>query len=320
MSMAMDADALDCLVIGAGPAGLVAATYLARFRRRIALVDTGESRARWIPTSHNCPGFPSGVSGDRLLERLREQAATYGVRAEHARITRLQRDGDGFVAVAQDARAWRARCVILATGIVDRMPGTGDDVAPWEAALDSGVLRLCAVCDAYEASDGRIAVLAPADDAIRHAVFLRTFSRRVDAVRSQPGEPAQECVRLAAAAGVELLPAPVRLACDDTGCRMVFADGSERRYDTVYPVLGGAAQSQLATALGAACDDDGNLVTDARQQTSVEGLYAIGDVVSALNQIAVGVGHAALAATAVHNRLPRNFREDRDSQPNASQA
>ena len=69
----------DCLIIGAGPAGLTAANYLARFRRDIVLVDAGASRARWIPTSHNCPGFPSGVGGNELLASLRAQAETYVV-------------------------------------------------------------------------------------------------------------------------------------------------------------------------------------------------------------------------------------------------
>jgi thioredoxin reductase (NADPH) len=77
-------------------------------------------------------------------------------------------------------------------------------------------------------------------------------------------------------------------------------------------VLGCDAQSQLATTLGARSDANGELLVDAHQQTSVDGLYAIGDVVSALNQISVGVGHAALAAIDIHNRLPRNFR---DAQP-----
>src|SRR5690606_14574677 len=66
-----DDQPLDCLIIGGGPAGLTAATYLARFRRRILLVDCSESRARYIPVSHNCPGFPFGVSGTDLLARMR---------------------------------------------------------------------------------------------------------------------------------------------------------------------------------------------------------------------------------------------------------
>ena len=91
------------------------------------------------------------------------------------------------------------------------------------------------------------------------------------------------------------------------GCEIDTDDGCHR-FDTLYPVLGSDAQSGLARELGAAVDDEGALRTDAHLQTSIEGLYAIGDVVSALNQIAVAVGHAAIAATAVHNRLPANPR------------
>ena len=84
---------------------------------------------------------------------------------------------------------------------------------------------------------------------------------------------------------------------------------ASRDFETLYPVLGGSAQSSLAVALGARVDENDELIVDAKMQTSVDGLYAIGDIVSALNQISVAVGHAAIAATAIHNRLPRNFRE-----------
>jgi thioredoxin reductase (NADPH) len=300
------ADIVECLIIGAGPAGLTAATYLARFHRRIVVVDAGESRARWIPTSHNCPGFPSGIAGTALLERLREQAREYGVDIVGGSIGRLARNEGYFTATTDDGSTWAARHVILATGIVDTMPA----MPGLEAAIARNVVRLCAVCDGYEASDERIAVFAPIDTAIRHALFLRTFSRRVAAVRSEPGEASPECAQAARDAHVELLPPSVSLRDDGDCCVFAFGDGSERRFDTVYPVLGGAAQSQLATALGATVDDNGELRVDRERQTSVDGLYAIGDVVSALNQIAVAVGHGAVAATAIHNRLPRNFRED----------
>lgn len=285
-------ETLDCLVVGAGPAGLVAATYLARYRRRIAVVDAGASRARWIPTSHNCPGFPLGVSGTALLARLREQAEEHGVVVTHGRIETLARGDDAACAfVARDAAGdtWRAATVILATGIVDRLPEVEGGPDALADAIDAGTLRLCAICDAYEARDSRIAVLAPGEEARTHAAFLRTFSRNVDAIDSD---------------------VPYRLDCDADGCRIeTDADGNApRTYDTLYPVLGGDAQSQLARTLGAAVDDEDALRTDAHQQTSVDGLYAIGDVVSALNQIAVAVGHAAIAATAVHNRLPPNPR------------
>jgi thioredoxin reductase (NADPH) len=111
-----------------------------------------------------------------------------------------------------------------------------------------------------------------------------------------------------------VLPLSTSLRHDGNCCVFTLEDGSEHRFDTVYPVLGGDAQSQLGTALGAAVDGNDELRVDANQQASVDGVYAIGDVVDGLNQISVAVGHAAIAATAIHNRLPRNFREnDNDS-------
>jgi thioredoxin reductase (NADPH) len=308
-------DRLDCLVIGAGPAGLTAATYFARFHRRFVVVDSGHSRARWIPTSHNCPGFPFGVAGPALLERLREQATAYGARVIPDRIVALQRDGDGFIATAASGARWHASHVLLATGIVDRMP----PIADIEEAIAAGVVRLCAVCDGYEANDERIAVYGPVEEAISHAMFLRTFSRSVTAIASDAITPGAQSLALAQGARVEVLPMPSRLRHDAKRCVVEFdcpgtpADSHEadrREFDTIYPVLGGAAQSMLATALGARVDDNGELIVDHQQQTSVDGLYASGDIVSALNQISVAVGHAAIAATAIHNRLPRNLRED----------
>jgi thioredoxin reductase (NADPH) len=304
----------DCLIVGAGPAGLTAATYLARFRRDIVVVDAGRSRARWIPRSHNVPGFPLGVAGPTLLERLRAQAGEFGVDVVAGSIGRLERDGDGFLATADDGRTWRARTVILASGIVDVMPA----MPGLEDAIERHAVRLCAVCDAYEASDEHIAVLAPVDEAIAHALFLRTFSRRVAVVRSRPGEPSPACAEAARAAGIAVLPVSVELRHDGRHCVFTLEDGSVHRFDTVYPLLGANAQSQLAQSLGARLDDNRELVVDRRQQTSVDGLYAIGDVVSALNQISVGVGHAALAATDIHNRLPRNFREARGARRETS--
>lgn len=312
----MQDDPLDCLIVGAGPAGLTAATYLIRFHRRIAVVDADESRARWIPTSHNCPGFPSGIAGTSLLERLREQARSYGAHITPGRITALERDGEVFLATAQNGQKWRARQVLMATGIVDRMP----QMDGLEHAIHAGTVRLCAVCDGYEASDERIGVFAPANDAIRHGVFLRTFSRSVTAVRSEPGEPDATHARLAEAAGIRLMPVPQRLQGSDRHCEAVFDDGSRHAFDALYPVLGGDAQAQLAVQLGAEVDEDGELKVDAHMQTSIDGLYAIGDVVSALNQISIAVGHAAIASSAIHNRLPPNYREDAGSQPGTARA
>ncbi|HEV2539723.1 MAG TPA: NAD(P)/FAD-dependent oxidoreductase [Frateuria sp.] len=293
---------LDCLIVGAGPAGLTAATYLARFRRHVLLADAGASRARWIPASHNCPGFPFGVGGNELLARFRLQAQAYGVPEVHTRITQLARHADGFTA-SDGERHWQARTVILATGVIDRVPALEDI----DEAIAAGTVRLCAVCDAYEARDEVIGVLAPAQAAIGHAAFLRTFSRQVCALASD-GDAADPALRRRASdAGVQLWPAPQRLALVDGACQVYFADGRRLRLDTLYPALGAEVQSGLASALGATLDAEGAVVVDDHLQTSVPGLHAIGDVVSSLNQISVAVGHAAIAATTVHRRLPRNY-------------
>lgn len=297
------APTLDCLVVGGGPAGLTAATYLARFRRNVVLVDAGESRARWIPASHNCPGFPFGVAGDELLTRFRKHAEQYDVPVVASRIDSVEHRDDLFIASA-GPREWRARRIILATGTVDLLP----DIEGVEAAIATGAIRLCAVCDGYEAKDDAIAVLGNGDEAVCHAEFLRTFSRRVTALATDGLVNHPGLDQRAAASDLMLRPAPDRWQLSDGGCEALFADGSRERFDTLYPVLGADVQSSLLVRLGAAIDDEGGLIVDDHMETSVRGAFAIGDVVSALNQISVAVGHAAIAATAVHGSLPPNPR------------
>ena len=90
----------------------------------------------------------------------------------------------------------------------------------------------------------------------------------------------------------------------DGTATVVLQDGSRMEFDAVYPMLGCMNRSELATRLGAECGEEGDLVCDAHLQTSIPGLYAAGDVVCGLNQVSVATGHAAIAATAIHNALP----------------
>ena len=293
----------DCIVIGAGPAGLTAATYLRRFRRDVQVLDGGRSRALWIPKSHNCPGFPGGVSGEELLCRLREQAASYGVRLTPTRAVSLQPIDDDFEVGDESGGSLRARTVLLATGIVDELP----DV-PWiERALSCTAVRLCPICDAYEAAGQRIAMYGPAARILSHALFLRTYSAHVTIAPSDAESLDEAELATAKAADIPVLRGPVQLDFDGHRCTCTDADGCVHPVDVVYPSMGSRSQSSLATRVGAKVDDNGELIVSPKQMTSVEGLYAIGDVVSALNQIAVALGHAAIAATEIHNRLPRHL-------------
>jgi thioredoxin reductase (NADPH) len=108
----------------------------------------------------------------------------------------------------------------------------------------------------------------------------------------------------------ELLTSPAEsFTVKDSGISVALKDGQVRNFDVLYPILGCRVHSDLAMALGAKTNPTGCLVVDGRQQTTVDGLYAAGDVVSDLHQIVVAEGHAAIAATAIHNRLPFRFRE-----------
>jgi thioredoxin reductase (NADPH) len=163
---------LDCLIVGGGPAGLTAAIYLARFRRRVLLVDAGASRAALIPESHNYPGFAGGISGNALLMRLRDQAELYGATLRKGEVAALEQDAAGLRA-AIGSHSVRARKVLLATGIVDGSP----DLPALDWLVGSARVRYCPVCDAYEAMDKRIAVLGPVHHALKKALSCAPTAR-----------------------------------------------------------------------------------------------------------------------------------------------
>jgi thioredoxin reductase (NADPH) len=266
----------DAVVVGAGPAGLTAAVYLARFRRRVLVLGAGPSRASWIPESHNTPGFPHGVGGRDLLARLTEQALEFGAEIREAEVDALAPVAEGF----ELAGAVQAPTVLLATGVRDHIP----DLPGIEAAVRRSLVRMCPICDAYEAIGKRIAVLGDGDLAQREAAFLRTYSEDVTVIGSGDGS----------------------LSFDTAYVRWSGpGDRAPRTFDHLYLALGYEPQTELAVRCGGLRDDDGNLIVDIHQMTSVEGLYAAGDAVRGLNQIAVATGEAAIAATAMHNRLRR---------------
>jgi thioredoxin reductase (NADPH) len=293
---------LDCLIVGAGPAGLTAAIYLARFRRRIAVHDAGHSRATYIPKTRNYPGFPEGISGDELLARLREQAQRYGAAITRGVIASLALEGAIFIAKTEAGAEVRARKVLLATGIVDNEP----EISNLREAVEAGCIRLCPICDGHEVIDRSVAVYGPAASTVSHALFMRTFTKELTLLVPRDDEPLDPEGRgRLERAGIRYVDSPV---CQiemtpQRRARVRLADGSVQEFATVYPVLGCRIRSELALALGARATEGGDIIVDAHQQTSVPGLYAAGDVVAALNQLSVAVGHAAIAATDIHNAL-----------------
>ncbi|MFL9824863.1 NAD(P)/FAD-dependent oxidoreductase [Rhodoplanes sp. SY1] len=298
----MTDETADCVIVGGGPAGLTAAIYLARFRRRVVLYDAGESRAAWIPESHNYPGF-AGIAGPALLMRLRDQAERYGADLRHGEVERLVKP-DGLFEASVGTAVVRARAALIATGIVDESPA----MPALQALVKAARVRYCPVCDAYEAIDQTIGVVGPIRRATAKALFLRTFSRSVVVLPLDDERLPENEAREAAAAGLTIAPGPIGdLAPDGDRIVATAADGARIGLDVLYPAMGAQARSDLAISLGAHATDGGCLTADGKQQTAVPLLFAAGDVTTDLHQISVATGHAAIAATAIHNALERNF-------------
>ncbi|MEE1654779.1 NAD(P)/FAD-dependent oxidoreductase [Microvirga sp. CF3062] len=302
--MAADGDILDCLIVGGGPAGLTTALYLARFKRRFAVVDSGSPRAAWIPTSHNIPVFAEGISGKDILARARTNLEQYGDCILPGMVTGLRKQPDRFIAVVEgndgSTKQIAARRVVIATGAVDIEP----DLPDVPNAVQRGLVRYCPICDGYESRGQKIAVIAYGDHGIGEAVFIaRTYSRDVTLLtlgQHLELDPEQQ-VKLDEH-GVKVVEAPVEsLSMEHDRISAVNVAGTEHRFDVLYSALGLKYRSDLAISLGAEHDPSGSLIVDSHCQTSVKGLYAAGDIVRGLDQIVVGMGHAALAATHIHN-------------------
>jgi len=291
----------DCAIIGGGPAGLTAAVYLARFGLSIRLYDAGRSRAATIPCTRNTPGFPEGIAGEALLDRMRDHAGRYGVEREEREVTGLNVSEQGFrlQAGGQDVRA---RTVLLATGVVNHRPDMPEELH--DEAVARGLIRYCPVCDGYEVTDKRVAVIGQGRHGTSEALFLRSYTRDLTLVSSAADTDLDRaCERELDEAGVAHLSGPCGGWAIE-GNRIAFDTAQGRvTADSVYPAMGSLIRSELAVAAGAKATDEGCLNVDDHQQTSIRGLFAAGDVVKGLDQISHAVGQAGVAATTIRNYL-----------------
>jgi thioredoxin reductase (NADPH) len=293
---------VDALIVGGGPGGLVAAVYLARFRRTVVVVDAGSGRASLIPRSHNFPGFPDGIRGTELLERLRAQAMRYGAQIVAGRVEAVERIADGAFAVQSTAAPIEARMVVLATGVVDVEP----DLPNLRDVIRRGLVRHCPICDGFEIDGQRVAIIGAGAKGAREALFIRHFSDDVTLFTLGGDAQSDEDRAALQAAGIRIVEEPLtEVAVEhDAIVGLQTIDGRAHRFDTLYSALGCIPNATIAAALDVERGDDGMIVTDSHLRTSVANVYACGDIVhDSLNQIAVAAGHAAIAATDIHNAL-----------------
>jgi thioredoxin reductase (NADPH) len=292
----------DCVVIGGGPAGLTAAIYLARYRLDVIVIDNGESRAATIPLSRNHAGFPDGISGLDLLCRMRAQAEKYGASLRQGSVVTIEKDGNVFSLSTAAGENVAARTVLIATGVFNRRPAMPE--ALHDEAVARSLLRYCPICDAYEITDQRVAVIGTGDRGVNEAVFLRSFTEDVTLISPalEHELTAKHIARLKKS-GIAIVNGPAECTeLHDKAISVRTSKGS-MAFAAVYPALGSDIHSELAALLGAKRTDEGCIVVDFHLRASIPGLYAAGDVVLGLDQMSHAMGQAGVAATAIRNDL-----------------
>jgi thioredoxin reductase len=290
----------DAIVVGGGPAGLTAATWLARYRRRVLLVDAGEHRNRWVEQSHGY--FSRDPASPRaLVEAGREQLAAYPYATCVAgTVTAARRDGDGFV-LDVDGVAYGCLRVVLATGVEDAFPEVDGFFDHYGASVFH-----CPSCDGYEAEGRNVVVLGWTEYVAAFAVTLLDWAASVVVVtdgRPFPGEEEQRAtlesfgVRVVediaerflgergALRGVELRT----LGC--VPCELAFFSVAHR------------PRTSLAAQLGVDVTGEGCLVVDGNNETNVPGVYAAGDVTPGMQLIQVAAAEGAVAGISAAQSL-----------------
>jgi thioredoxin reductase (NADPH) len=216
----------------------------------------------------------------------------------------LRKEGETFVATSSDSEV-NARFVLLATGLVDHCP----PIEGQPANCPSEVIRFCPICDGYEAIDLRVGVLGDIEAGGKKALFLSSYTKDVSLFLTDETNEDVGSQEKLTKANVKIVGKLKQIHQEAKNTVTVTTQcGESRVVDALYPALGCTVQSDLATRLGASCTENGNLSVDDHQRTTIDGLYAAGDVVTDLHQLSVAFGHAAIAATDIHNRLAPNPR------------
>ena len=290
---------VDVLVVGGGPAGMNAALVLGRGRRRVVLCDDGKPRNAAATEMH---GFITrdGYSPRALKSAGRDDLGAYEtVEIVDEHVARLDRDG-AFVASLESGRIVHARRVVLATGMRDMLPPIDGIGERWGRSV-----FVCPHCDGWEFRDRRIGVFGPAKDSVGLAQELRRWSPRLVAFGLDPQTLDRDLAVWIRAAGVAChRSAPVALAGDDgTLETVVLADGTRAPCDVLFLCAALVQRSELAASLGCALTADGHVVVDEEHRTSVDGVYACGDMCTPIHQVIVAAADGARTAIAVDSAI-----------------
>lgn len=306
----------DLVVIGAGPSALAAAIYTTREDIDTTLYEKGVVGGMAAITDQidNYPGFVDGVTGMKLASELQGQAERFGTQIEYGEASALRRDGDE-IETTIDGKPVRSKAVLVATGSNYRKL----DV-PGEEELYGRGVHYCATCDGAFYRDRTLIVVGGGNSAVQEAIFLTRFSTHIDLlVRSKLR--ASEILQKELQKHVDSGKITVHIGA--TTDEVIVKDGAfagvrtttdgvqtELMADGLFVLIGLIPNTQFLEGSGVELDPQGHIITSDRLATSVEGVFASGDVRSgATMQIASAVGEGASAALSIREYLEEKARE-----------
>jgi thioredoxin reductase (NADPH) len=289
----------DVIVVGGGPAGLSASVYLARYGRSVALFDLGHGRSTHHQLNHNYLGFPGGVRAVELRQRGLEQLMAYDhVLVEHHKVEHIEQSDGEFVAGGQFGTT-RGKAVILCTGVLDHYP----HFHGWEPYVGVSMFW-CITCDGYESRGKKIVVAGHTNAAAGEAMQMSRLSEDVTLISNSHVSEIDEAfsARLAAA-GIPIVHDKIHRVKGDDGRlhALETEEAGEIPVEAFFVVQGATPQTALAQGLGVQLAENGYILVDTEQKTSVEGVYAAGDVTQLhSHQVSAAVHEGAQAASAAN--------------------
>jgi thioredoxin reductase len=302
----------DCIVIGAGPAGLSAALFLARYRRRVLTFHHNTPRNLY---SHGVHGFLGhhGITPEELLTRGRDEVTKHGGLIVEGCVTRVEKIGDehfrvstGDVEDAEDetSKSFEARRILLATGLRDLTPD-----CPGFLDFYGATVHHCPDCDGYEVSDKRVAVLSHGQQAIGFTLGLLTWTDKLTLITNgDEGDITDEHRARLAHFNIPITNQRIERLEGNTETKQLervrYDDGEALECDALFFNLGTEMSGNLHEMLGCRLDDECGLVwVDDEQQTSVAGVYAAGDITPHSQLAIVAAAEGAMAAIQIHKSL-----------------
>jgi len=296
-------DLYDCIVIGAGPAGLSASLFLARYLHRTLTFHHNSPRNEYAHGIHGFLGH-HGIRPNELLARGRDEVTTHGGLIIEACVNTVEKiSAQRFRVVAgSESRTFEARRLLLATGLRDLTP----DCPGFREFYGSSVHH-CPDCDGYEVKDKRVAVLARGDNSAAFTANLLTWTRHITLLTDQSEISSEDRAKLAALDVPIKTNAVVALEGDTSTRqlqRVLFAEGEPLECDALFFNLGTEPATNFHETLGCRLDPEcGLLWVDDTQQTSVDGVYAAGDITPRSQLAVVAAAEGAMAAIHIHRSL-----------------